>query len=97
QACEAARANIVAFEKLELDAIIINAAGCGSTLKEYGQLLVGDAGWVERGTKFSAKIKDITEFLSANWQGMESALRTPDSALRVTYHDACHLAHAQRI
>jgi glycolate oxidase iron-sulfur subunit len=94
----AARANIETFEKHELDAIIINAAGCGSTLKEYGQLFAGDARWEQRGTKFSARVKDITEFLFVNWQsGLESALRTPHSALRVTYHDACHLAHAQRI
>jgi glycolate oxidase iron-sulfur subunit len=95
---DAARANIEAFEKHELDAIIINAAGCGSTLKEYGQLFAGDAGWEQRGTKFSTRVKDITEFLYANWpSGLESAFRTPHSALRVTYHDACHLAHAQRI
>ncbi|MSU58285.1 MAG: 4Fe-4S dicluster domain-containing protein [Pedosphaera sp.] len=97
QAHDAARTNIVAFEKLELDAIIINAAGCGSTLKEYGHLLADDPAWVERGEKFSAKVKDITEFLVSNWTDFPSALRTPHSALRVTYHDACHLAHAQRI
>jgi glycolate oxidase iron-sulfur subunit len=94
---EAARTNIVAFEKLELDAIIINAAGCGSTLKEYGHLLAEDSAWVERGKKFSSKVKDITEFLVTNWPDFHSAFRTPHSALRVTYHDACHLAHAQRI
>ena len=97
QAREAARTNIMAFEKLELDAIIINAAGCGSTLKEYGHLLADDPAWAERGKKFSAKVKDITEFLVANWTDFHSAFRTPHSALRVTYHDACHLAHAQRI
>ena len=97
QARIAAQANIVAFEKLDLDAIIINAAGCGSTLKEYGHLLAADPAWAERGKKFSAKVKDLTEFLVANWPDCHSALRTPRSALKVTYHDACHLAHAQRI
>jgi len=97
QAREAARTNIVAFEKLELDAIIINAAGCGSTLKEYGQLLADDPAWVERGKKFSAKVKDLTEFLVSNWPDLQSGIRNPQSAIKVTYHDACHLAHAQRI
>ncbi len=92
---EAARTNIASFEKQNLDAIIINAAGCGSTLKEYDQLLADDTAWVNRAKEFSAKVKDITEFLAANWN--DSAFRTPYSALRITYHDACHLAHAQRI
>jgi glycolate oxidase iron-sulfur subunit len=93
----AARANILAFDDLELDAIVINAAGCGSTLKEYHHLLAEDTAWVERGKKFSAKVKDITEFLVSHWPDFPSAFRAPRSALRVTYHDACHLAHAQRI
>jgi len=92
---DAARANIAAFEPLELDAVIINAAGCGSTLKEYGQLLADDPAWAERGRTFSAKIKDITEFLAAS--NFLSTLNPQPSTLRVTYHDACHLAHAQRI
>jgi glycolate oxidase iron-sulfur subunit len=93
----AARVNIAAFEKLKLDAIIINAAGCGSTLKEYGHLLADDSAFAERAKSFSAKVKDITEFLAANWADLSSTLRAPHSALKVTYHDACHLAHAQRI
>jgi glycolate oxidase iron-sulfur subunit len=96
QAQEAARLNIAAFEKLELDAIIINAAGCGSTLKEYGHLLAGDSAWRERGKAFSAKVKDITEFLVSCSPDFMSRLR-PQTSRRVTYHDACHLAHAQRI
>jgi glycolate oxidase iron-sulfur subunit len=91
-----ARRNIAAFEPLDLDAIIINAAGCGSTLKEYGHLLAHDPQWADRAAAFSAKVKDLTEFLAAN-QGAWPPFRTPHSALRVTYHDACHLAHAQRI
>jgi len=90
-----ARQNIETFEREKLDAIIINAAGCGSTLKEYGQLLGDDPAWKERGARFSAKVKDLTEWLAKS--DTEFGLRTSDLGLRVTYHDACHLAHAQRI
>lgn len=92
---DAARGNIAAFEKLALDAIVINAAGCGSTLKEYGHLLAGDPAWAERATKFSAQVRDITEWLAT--ADFLSTLNPQPSTLRVTYHDACHLAHAQRI
>jgi glycolate oxidase iron-sulfur subunit len=85
-----ARRNIEAFENQPLDAIIINAAGCGSTLKEYGHLLANDAPWANRAAAFSAKVKDLTEVLGASKSsGSNSKV--------VTYHDACHLAHAQRI
>jgi glycolate oxidase iron-sulfur subunit len=93
----AARENIAAFEKLELDAIIINAAGCGSTLKEYGHLLADDPAFTERAKSFSAKVKDITEFLAANLEWLQPSIANRQSPTRVTYHDACHLAHAQRI
>lgn len=89
---ECARQNIEAFQSANLDAIIINAAGCGSTLKEYGHLLRDDPAWAKRGEEFSAKVKDITEWLASNLQVQQS-----QSAELVTYHDACHLAHAQRI
>ena len=92
---EAARVNIVAFGRLELDAIIINAAGCGSTLKDYGHLLAGDLAWAERAKQFASKVKDITEWLATT--DFLSTLHPSPSTLRVTYHDACHLAHAQRI
>jgi glycolate oxidase iron-sulfur subunit len=89
---ECARRNIAVFEKESLDAIIINAAGCGSTLKEYGHLLAGDTKWAARGAAFSAKVNDITEWLAG-----KLASRKVQSGESVTYHDACHLAHAQRI
>jgi len=92
---EAARVNVAAFEDLELDAIIINAAGCGSTLKEYAHLLADDPAWAERAKQFGAKVKDITEWLAT--ADFLSTLNPQPSTLRVTYHDACHLAHAQRI
>jgi glycolate oxidase iron-sulfur subunit len=89
---ESAKRNIAAFEKENLDAIIINAAGCGSTLKEYGHLLAGNAEWAGRAQAFGSKVKDITEWLAAHLE-----VRPANSSERVTYHDACHLAHAQRI
>lgn len=72
-----------------LDAVIINAAGCGSTLKEYGELLHGD----DRARAFAAKVKDINEFLG----GVTSVAQYRPLPMRVAYHDACHLAHAQGI
>ncbi|MBK9710122.1 MAG: 4Fe-4S dicluster domain-containing protein [Kouleothrix sp.] len=91
---ELARHNIAAFEGLGLDAIIVNAAGCGSTLKEYGHLLHDDPAWAERAQAFAAKVKDVTEFLAS------IELNTRDLKplnVTVTYQEPCHLAHAQRI
>ncbi|PHX94379.1 MAG: hypothetical protein CK546_06980 [Pedosphaera sp.] len=87
----AARANLDAFSREALDAIIINAAGCGSTLKEYAQLLPEDP----RAAAFSAKVKDLSEFLVES--ASHATLNFQLSTQRVTFHDACHLAHAQRI
>ena len=96
-----ARRNISAFEQLGIDAIIINAAGCGSTLKEYHRLLHGDAVWKERALAFTSKVKDLTEWLTeSKFPGLSSGLRVDgpaQSPAAITYHDACHLAHAQRI
>ncbi len=98
QARAAARRNIEVFERLNVDAIIINAAGCGSTLKEYGHLLHDDPAWAARGVAFSSKVRDLTEWLErfpmTNDQG---PMTRSESSPAVTYHDACHLAHAQRI
>lgn len=88
---ETARNNLAAFAHESLDAIIINAAGCGSTLKEYNHLLPGDP----RALSFSAKVKDLSEFLVAS--GQLSAFSLQPGIGKVTFHDACHLAHAQRI
>ena len=87
----AARANLEAFSREALDAIIINAAGCGSTLKEYAHLLPEDP----RAAAFSAKVKDLSEFLVES--GPHSTLNFQLSTQLVSFHDACHLAHAQRI
>jgi glycolate oxidase iron-sulfur subunit len=91
---ELARRNIAAFEGLGLDAIIVNAAGCGSTLKEYGHLLHDDPAWAGRAAAFSAKMRDITEFLAA--LDLNTAALRP-LPVAVTYQEPCHLAHAQRI
>jgi glycolate oxidase iron-sulfur subunit len=89
-----ARSLIERFERAPVDAIIINAAGCGSHLKDYGRLFRNDPAWAERARAFSAKVKDVHEFLVA--LGPPRAVRHPIAA-RVAYHDACHLAHGQGI
>jgi glycolate dehydrogenase iron-sulfur subunit len=88
-----ARRNIEAFERDDESPVIVNAAGCGSTLKGYGHLLAGDPEYAERAAKFSARVRDFTEFLAA------LPLRPPGRSLEetVTLQEPCHLAHAQRI
>ena len=90
---ERARRNIDAFDGLGLDAIIINAAGCGSTLKEYGHLLSDDPVYAERAADFASKMKDVSEFLAS----IELIPPTNPVPMRVTYQDACHLVHGQGI
>ena len=92
-ALEFARRTIDLFEKAEVDAIIINAAGCGSTVKEYGHLLRDDPAYAERAKAFAAKCRDIFEFLAE----LEPRAHHHPLPARVAYHDACHLQHAQRI
>lgn len=92
-----ARRNIAAFERSAAEYVVVNAAGCGATLKEYNRLLADDVEWAERAVAFAARVRDLTELL-----GMlqaEGALNTRFAPLplRVTYQDACHLAQAQRI
>jgi glycolate oxidase iron-sulfur subunit len=81
--------NVAACLGGNFDAIVTNAAGCGSTLKEYGELLDGDA----RAEEFAACVKDVNEFLAS------IELRPPAREIRatVTYQDSCHLAHGQKI
>jgi glycolate oxidase iron-sulfur subunit len=88
-----ARALIARFESDPVDAVVVNAAGCGSTLKEYGELLAGEPAYAERARAFSAKVRDVNEFLAA----LEPRAPRGRLELRVAYHDACHLAHAQRV
>lgn len=91
---EVARRNIAAFEALGVDAVIVNAAGCGSALKEYHVMLRDDSLWHERAQAFSRCVQDIHEFLVAI--DFDRAALAP-LPMRVTYQEPCHLAHAQRI
>ena len=88
-----ARKMIALFERENLDYIAINAAGCGSTMKEYGHLLRDDPAWAERARAFSARCRDISEILLTR----ESQSPRNPISLRVAYQDACHLRHAQGI
>ena len=88
-----ARRLIDAFDGADVDAIAINAAGCGSTLKEYGHLLRDDPEYAERAAAFAAKCKDISEVLA----DLEPRAPRHPVPLRVAYHDACHLQHAQGV
>lgn len=90
---EQARRNIEAFERLQVDAIIVNAAGCGLALKEYPELFHDDPVWHARAVAFSARVQDVSEWLVA--LGPRPPARP--LRLRVTYQDPCHLAHGQRV
>ena len=92
QARDFARHNIEVFEQAGVDRIVVNAAGCGSAMKEYGDLFAEDPAWAGRAHAFSAKVRDISEVLAE--LGPPAAARHPIQA-RVVYHDACHLAHGQ--
>jgi glycolate dehydrogenase iron-sulfur subunit len=89
-----ARRTIETLDRAGIDQIVVNAAGCGSSMKEYGQLLADDPQWAARARAFSARVRDVTELLAS--LGPPRAPRHP-LALRVAYHDACHLAHAQGV
>ena len=88
-----ARHNIDVFEPYNCDVIIINSAGCGSNLKEYGHLLRDDPAYASRASAFSSKVKDISEFLMSIELNREMGLLNRT----VTYHDACHLFHGQKV
>jgi glycolate oxidase iron-sulfur subunit len=92
-----ARRNIAAFEGSGTDLIVVNAAGCGAALKEYGRLFAEEPAWAERATTFAARVRDVTELLGD--LEAEGSLNTHFSPLplRVTYQEPCHLAQAQRI
>ena len=79
-----------------MDAIIINAAGCGHTLKEYGHILAEDPEYKEKAEKFSSKVKDVQEFLAEiNLTAELHPLASEE--LTLVYQDACHLLHGQKI
>jgi glycolate oxidase iron-sulfur subunit len=89
-----ARRTIETFERAGVDAVVVNAAGCGSSMKEYGDLLADDPAWADRARAFAAKVRDVHELLVE--LGPPRAPRHP-LPLRVVYQDACHLAHGQGI
>jgi glycolate oxidase iron-sulfur subunit len=88
-----ARDAIATFEAAGVDEVVVNAAGCGSAMKEYGHLLRDDPAWAERAAAFSARVRDLSELLAELGQRAE---RQP-LPLKVAWHDACHLAHAQGV
>lgn len=88
-----ARRNIDAVLGGGFDAVITNAAGCGSTLKEYGELLAGDPVYAAKAREFAALTRDVTEFLAA----LELNRDLGPVNAEVAYQDSCHLAHGQRI
>jgi len=89
-----AKDNIDAFEALgDIDAVVTNVAGCGTMLKDYGELLYHDPVYAERARRFVAKMKDINEFLAA----LPIYPPTHPILAKVTYHEACHLCHGQQI
>jgi glycolate oxidase iron-sulfur subunit len=88
-----ARAMIDTFDAAGVDNVVVNVAGCGSSMKEYGHLLRDDPDYAERAAAFSARVRDLSELLA---ELGPAAARHP-LELSVAYHDACHLAHAQGI
>jgi glycolate oxidase iron-sulfur subunit len=97
QARDLARANVVAWEKViaegGLDAVIANASGCGTTLKDYGHLLADDPAFAERGARIAALARDVSEVM------LEIGLNTPviSTGQRVAYHSACSMQHGQQV
>ena len=88
-----ARENLAAIMPNDFDAIVTNAAGCGSTVKEYVHLIHADDATHNQAAAFAGKVRDISEFLAE--VGLVAAMRT--MPLRVTYQDSCHLAHGQKV
>src|SRR5262249_2999530 len=90
-ALDLARRNIAAFEEAQVDAIIVNAAGCGAMLKDYPHIV--PAGEHDAAARFKAHVKDVSEFLTA----LGPVRPQKPIPQKATYHDACHLCHAQQI
>ena len=89
---ELARRNIDAMLDAGVGAIVVNSAGCGAAMKEYGELLAGDAEYAARAARFAAITRDVLEFVADHDLGELGAVRRA-----ITYQDSCHLVHAQRI
>ena len=96
QTLELAKQTIDAFANLDLDAVLVNASGCGHTLKEYGHILKDDAKYAEKAKEFSSKVKDVQEFL--DHVGLTAKLSPlQEQPLAIAYQDACHMLHGQKI
>jgi glycolate oxidase iron-sulfur subunit len=93
-----ARHNIELFSKYDFDYIVMNSAGCGAYMKEYGDIFQDDVSIAEKAMSISNRVKDITEFLEeTGFFPVDQNSGSPFHNKKVTYHDACHLVHAQRI
>jgi len=88
-----ARRLIAVFEKTGMDYFVVNAAGCGSSLKEYDVLLADDPAYAARAAAFTAKVRDLAELLAE----LGPVAKRYPLPVTVAYHDACHLGHAQGI
>jgi glycolate oxidase iron-sulfur subunit len=93
EAAAFARRTVEEFEQAGVDAIVVNAAGCGSAMKEYGDLLADDPAWADRAARLAATVRDFSEFVAE----LGPVAPRGELNLSVAYHDACHLGHAQRI
>ncbi|MBT4888466.1 MAG: glycolate oxidase subunit GlcF [Rhodospirillales bacterium] len=96
----AAKRNIAAWEAAEksggaIDAVVINASGCGTTLKDYGHMLKGDPVWAERAATIAERSKDITEIIAK--LGLNPVEHPPAKDMKVAYHSACSMQHGQKI
>jgi glycolate oxidase iron-sulfur subunit len=92
-AVELARHTIDAFEATGAEAVVVNTSGCGAHMKGFGTLLADDPTYAERARRFAASVKDISEFLAR--EPLRGPLRPV--AMKVTYHDPCHVVHGQKI
>jgi glycolate oxidase iron-sulfur subunit len=88
-----ARNLIDTFERTGMDYFVVNSAGCGSSLKEYDELLADDSRYAERAATFTAKVRDLSELLVE----LGPVARRHPLPMSVAYHDACHLGHAQGV
>jgi glycolate oxidase iron-sulfur subunit len=96
QTLDLAKQTIDTFANLNLDAVLINASGCGHTLKEYGHILKDNPKYAEKAKEFSSKVKDVQEFLdNVGLTAKLSPLR--NEPLEIAYQDACHMLHGQKI
>jgi glycolate oxidase iron-sulfur subunit len=88
-----ARNLIDVFERAQVDTVVVNAAGCGSSMKDYGYMLRNDPVYADKARAFSARCRDVSEVLAE----LEPRAPRQPLPLRVAYHDSCHLQHAQGV